>query len=170
MRNSFRLLVLFFFLISGVSISNAALVNGNFETDLSGWSLNNSPTVIQESSNHYVQLDRYEGIYQDISTTIGQSYTITFIARSLSTGSNDTGLQVAIGQLLFDPNVFTPSSSWTPYSFTFVADSPLTTIDFTGYRGTVGVDDVAVVPIPAAALLLGTGLVGLVVIRRRKQV
>jgi choice-of-anchor C domain-containing protein len=62
---------------------------------------------------------------------------------------------------------------WAERSFLFTAADKLTTLTFTsletgGFGPALDNVSVAAVPIPAAAWLLGTGLIGLVVIRQRK--
>jgi choice-of-anchor C domain-containing protein len=122
------------------------------------------------------------GIQQTISTTVGQQYKISF---SMS-GNPDGGptlkpmIVLGVGTDLFKVPFYTSGEAtttdmkWNTYEFLFTAGFSSTVLKFisqtSGQFGPV-IDNVSVsaVPLPAAAWMLGAGLVGLVAIRRRRN-
>ena len=165
--------------------ANADLVtNGGFETgDLSGWTeVGTDPGV----SLYVAPFNPHSGVYhattgyspdwqyiaQDIITMPGQSYTVGFW---LSSGDNTPDNEfvarwngVPMITLL---NLPYSDPTYTYYNYTGVAAGALTMIDF-GFRynpGWFDFDDVSMnpVPIPGAIWLLGSGLIGLIGVRRK---
>jgi hypothetical protein len=88
------------------------------------------------------------------------------------------GATTLINQSYFFDSTYTTHANmgWVFYEFNFTANGSWATLDFTSMTGSspygpaiAGVN-LSTVPIPAAAWMLGAGLVGLVAVRRRKYI
>lgn len=180
------------------------LVNGGFETgDLSGWTQEpqfswNSVFVFQ---NNLPNFPTYDGIwqlaldtssrpnpashlYQDIATTIGDSYTISFALHPNVDRFSSGGFSVATGlnnQLLgswipFDFTNTFPNSvelAYQSFSRTFTAVDATTRVSFF-WSGSWVLDGTAVtnaapVPEPSVMLMLASGLVMVMVAVRSRR-
>jgi choice-of-anchor C domain-containing protein len=168
-------------------------------TAISGWTVIGSGVTVLADTIDYIggtwaasdgarslDLNGYfgtGGVEQTISTAVGQSYLVTFdMAGNPDNGPTIKTMDVlAIGTTTqsqsysFDITGMTRASmGWTPMQFSFVADAPLTTLQFlstvTGSENAWGpaLDNVSVVPVPAAALLGLLGL-GAATVRLRKR-
>lgn len=127
--------------------------------------------------NAHPSSDSLFGIYQDFATTVGQTYGLSFAYRARQ--SNDESFNVSISDpgtggdalnwLMSDHVV----GEWKVFSTTFAAFSESTRLTFTTTNtSTIGnlLDDVNVdVPEPGTLGLLGLGVLGLAMARRRQS-
>ena len=160
-------------------VTNGSFTSGGF----TGWTQGGDTSfsfVVSDSSartpgGYYAVLGTSGGvgsISQSISTVAGQAYAVSFWLVNDLPGTNDfQALWNGATQVhLSNANAF----DWTQYQYTFTALSTgLTPISFSFQNDAseFKLTDISVsaVPIPAAIWLLGSGLVGLVGIRRRSR-
>jgi hypothetical protein len=105
--------------------------------------------------------------YQDLPTTVSQTYLYSFWSW---VGSPENQLQAYAGGNLVINIVNAPGDrTYRQYSTTFVANSTVTRIAFTGFGSPLVVDDVSVEAVPEPTVgLLGGALMGLAVLFRRR--
>ncbi len=180
----------------------SGLVNGGFEDSsfsgsfqtigtgngLNGWSVDSGSVDLinnywsPASGNYSLDLNGSSAatISQSFATTIGQSYSVSFdMAGNTDGGGNKIITAGVTGDHTFTFDISGKSHGsmgWTTQTFTFQANSALSTLHFSGdssntYYG-AALDNVTVtaaVPEPETygMLLLGLGLLG--VIARRKK-
>lgn len=144
---------------------------------------------------NYVELDSDKGnmsIWQDIATEIGKTYQITFAyAPREGRTALDNPIAVSWGDAPTsdtDPWYGTPlpgspftgdggasGNNWVLYTFNVVANSTLSRLKFgavgdsTTYGGGIDAVSVSAVPLPGAALLFGSALLGAGALRRKKN-
>lgn len=113
-------------------------------------------------------------IYQDVATTVGQSYTASFWAMDTNTPTSTGSMLVTWGGVQIGPTTAT-SGVYTQYSLTAVATSTTTRFEITGWEAALYVmnDDnsvqAAAVPEPATFAAFGLGALGLALARRRRK-
>jgi hypothetical protein len=177
-------------------IASADLVNGGFENgDFTGWTLSNidlnndfvavlsnsgNPSFPPNPGNYEAYLGKSGSagtISQAFATTAGHAYTVSFWLASDDINKANTNVFQALwnGQTqnlnpVLNPNIASP---YTQYLFTATAANASSTIAF-NFQNDVSIyhlDNVSATPtpIPAAAWLLGSGLMGLVGIRRKPK-
>ena len=132
---------------------------------------------------NYVELDSDKGnmsIWQTLTTVIGQAYQITF-AYSPREGKPASTNPIAVtwNDVALPGSPFTGAgassgNAWVVYTFNIVADSVSSVLKFTAggtsdtYGGGIDAVSVSAVPLPGAALLFGSALLGAGALRKRK--
>jgi hypothetical protein len=168
--------------------------NGNFFSSLSDWTTNPNSPVGPWQSNGSAARTGCGGsacispgpdqnyLYQDIATTVGDSYTLSFEA-DIEGDAEQTGYELQAlfaGNLVEDITTYSYSNTFTTYTISgLVATSTSTELEFLGRDDPsflnltdVDVEDngpaPAATPEPGALLLTGTGLLSLAGIVRRR--
>jgi choice-of-anchor C domain-containing protein len=126
------------------------------------------------ASTYSIDLDGNSqgGIWQAISTTVGQKYDVTFWLAGNTDGSPTTKTVLVANAgpnqtfSFNDSGATKTDMNWTKESFIFTAASSTTDLSFASqnsgpYGPVIGEVNVSAVPVPDTALLLGSGLFGL---------
>ncbi|MFO1001924.1 MAG: BspA family leucine-rich repeat surface protein [Planctomycetaceae bacterium] len=124
------------------------IVNGSFATGTTGWSsafgtepwvstANGSPATVD--GNQLTELDvagNLDAIYQDVTLTVGQSYTLaySYVGRTGESSTSNT-FEVYVGGTLRQTVVPTSTTSWTSGTYTFTAAAATTRIEFREIAG-----------------------------------
>ncbi|OGP70679.1 MAG: hypothetical protein A2Y80_09890 [Deltaproteobacteria bacterium RBG_13_58_19] len=175
----------------GPSFTDPFITLYNGDTSITGWtvtghSIDYIGTYWQAppGATRSIDLDGLGqgGIQQTFDTISGAQYQVRFYLAGNPDGAPSTKniLVVSWGTpaaYSFDASGATLGNmGWILESFTFTAEGPSTTLQFnsqdSGYYGpALGGVNVSQIPLPATALLLGTGLLGLGLLgfRRKKQ-
>ena len=182
-------LVTFGSLAGGANAANI-LVNGDFSSSLTGWNIGNSLTGNNATAaatlegEPVVRLNGIPGsdpdayITQTFATTIGETYEWSINHRSHVNGglANSFAIQLDIGAAIPTTQIFSTNSTnaFTTTTGLFTATATQYTIGFfaeaNGTDGSHYVDNASVtlqVPEPSSTLLLGLGLLGITVRRKR---
>ena len=184
MKRVLILMAMFAVLVASPSFGAVELVvNGDFEAGSTGWTTSGGFTGISTGQNHTPsgQYSAYFGavggsgfVYQtqDLATSADTTYELKFWLKS--DGLTPNYFRASFdGAYVFNQTI--SAQGWTLYSFHVTATSDYTTLAFSGrndpgfhYLDDVSVKDVAAVPEPSTLLLLGSGLLGIVAIGRKK--
>ncbi|BAY13632.1 PEP-CTERM sorting domain-containing protein [Calothrix sp. NIES-2098] len=171
-----RLLPVFGFtaaiICASTSVTQAAVINGGFETgDFTGWtqSGNTGFTGVNSADVNSGNYSAFLGpvgslgfLSQLISTTIGQSYQLSYFLKSDGRITNQFQTFVDGNKLFDQENI--KAQDYTKYVYNFVATAVSTELKF-GFRNDPGylrLDNVSISPqsVPEPLTLGGTALAG----------
>ena len=166
------------------AVAGNLVQNCGFETGASGWDF--SSNLLRRTSDPFYVHSGRRGVSggtvgglghltQDIATTPGQTYTVSFWYRSTGAFTNQLFASFA-GQTLLDAYNL-PAGDWLQYSFDVAALGPVSTLDL-GLRNDPNydaLDDVSVTaastvtPEPGTWALLASGLAAVGGVARRRR-
>jgi hypothetical protein len=120
----------------------------------------------------------FSGVSQNIATTAGATYSLTFELGSSPAYGLQDGVTASAGshsQIFTTTNSGSQTNLWQTESLSFTASGTSTTISIVGNSGSnyIGLDNVGVVqtavPLPATAYLMLSGLLGVGAMARRRR-
>ena len=167
--------------------STELITNGDFEAGLTGWTCSDADAcgtdtfmgVFAGAASWYgFDNNGFATLSQSIATNVGATYDVSFWYQWAEPDVYEGNIStVDVGGTLLE-NLSNTTLSWTQVFASFVADAAVSTLTFTFETdpgtGTLNLDNVSVmeqmapVPLPASALLLGGAIAGLGVMRRRR--
>jgi hypothetical protein len=171
-------------ILSGATVQarGGLVVNGGFESgDTTGWTINYAfasgyPEAYGPAHsgdyalelNAYIEGD-YDEIYQDIATTVGATYTMSFWLKNAQTQPEYNDFQALWDETtLLDTLKNSPAFDYAQYSFTVTATSATSRIRFRSYNfaGSYYLDDVDVsiqaTPVPEPSTFASASAAGLI--------
>ncbi len=163
------------------------LTNGSFETgDFTGWMVNGSESVVTgpfyqysgaENGSYYAVFGNVGSdgtLSQSFTDVAGQAYTLSFWFASVGDNPSDFSIYWDSTQLFIMNNPNT-GSAWLNFTISGLVGTGSDTITFSGRDdpGWMALDNVSVapfstVPEPSSFILLGSGVLGLGGVIRRK--
>jgi hypothetical protein len=158
------------------------VVNGGFETgDTTVWTVTFAASgsmlgvaTTSPNSGTYSALfgawnSQYDSIAQNLATTAGQQYTLSFFLRNNGVG-NDSFQALWDGTAVLDITPSTSEFDYTQFNFNVTATAASTPLEFRAYDNPalLLLDDVSVTAVPEPPTLLLLALGGLALLRRRR--
>ncbi len=175
-------------LVTNGSFENPGVSSGSYTTlaSIPGWTstdgieIRNNVSGTASAGSNYVELDTYRNssITQAITTTLGQIYKLTFdYSPRINQPASTNGIAAYWNgvQLLEVTGTGAGVNVWTTFSalVTGTGGSDLLKFAATGTSNRLGgnIDDVnlSAVPLPGAALLFGSALLGSGALRRKQK-
>lgn len=179
-------------LVTNGSFEDAGISSGSWAIldSIPGWSGTNGIEVRSnavgsaQDGNNFAELDTKSNssIFQTISTVLGQVYDLTFwYSPRIGQPATTNGIEAWWGNTLLTTPAITASgigstsNNWTSYTFSVVGTgSDVLKFSAVGTSDTFGgnIDNVSLsaVPLPGAALLFGSALLGFMGFSNRRKV
>ena len=175
----------------GAGAAGNLILNGNFATgDFTHWTKGGdlhvgttgdvAVIVPPGSDSYFVYTGLYGTLSQDITTTIGTQYTLSFLSNNDADNSAHGSFSGKInGTALFSASstYLSTANNWLTQSYTFTATTTSTTLelalDFADASGGGFIDDISVtelspVPEPSEWAAASVALLGLVYVAKRR--